>query len=188
MVGKELCGRSVVPPWGGCYAVASEREPTACGGIIEVRSAAGAGKSCDQPSSISHRPLSAVATCIITFADLWRFWCLVQYFFSAIWFPKVKVVSRLHVIPFSRYFLIATDAAAPSRKVLVLGVGVGTINACVAGLVPLHLPHLFTNSLEVTAGMRGLTPLLSWSLLTHACVMGLEGILLARRSLRFLAG
>lgn len=75
-----------------------------------------------------------------------------------------------------------------SRKVLVLGVVVGGLNACVAGLVPLHLPHLFTNSPEVTAGMRSLTPLLSWSLLTHACVMGLEGILLARRRLRFLAG
>ncbi|CAM9472831.1 unnamed protein product [Scytosiphon promiscuus] len=74
------------------------------------------------------------------------------------------------------------------RKVLVLGVVVGGLNACVAGLVPLHLPHLFTNSPEVTAGMRSLTPLLSWSLLTHACVMGLEGILLARRRLRFLAG
>lgn len=64
----------------------------------------------------------------------------------------------------------------------------GSLNACVAGLVPLHLPHLFTNSLEVAGGMRTLTPLLSWSLLTHACVMGLEGILLARRRLRFLAG
>lgn len=74
------------------------------------------------------------------------------------------------------------------RKVLTLGVVVGSLNACVAGLVPLHLPHLFTNSAEITAGMRSLIPLLSWSLLTHACVMGLEGILLARRRLSFLAG
>ncbi|CAM9378413.1 unnamed protein product, partial [Laminaria digitata] len=81
-----------------------------------------------------------------------------------------------------------SPARSMMRKVLLLGVVVGSLNACVAGLVPLHLPHLFTNSLEVAGGMRGLTPLLSWSLLTHACVMGLEGILLARRRLRFLAG
>ncbi|CAM9150744.1 unnamed protein product [Ectocarpus sp. 12 AP-2014] len=81
-----------------------------------------------------------------------------------------------------------SPARTMMRKVLILGVGVGSLNACVAGLVPLHLPHLFTNSLEVAAGMRSLTPLLSWSLLTHACVMGLEGILLARRRLGFLAG
>lgn len=81
-----------------------------------------------------------------------------------------------------------SPARTMMRKVLILGVGVGSLNACVAGLVPLHLPHLFTNSAEVTAAMRSLTPLLSWSLLTHACVMGLEGILLARRRLRFLAG
>lgn len=74
------------------------------------------------------------------------------------------------------------------RKVLILGVGVGSLNACVAGLFPLHLSHFFTNSAEVAAGMRSLAPLLSWSLLTHACVMGLEGILLARRRLSFLAG
>ena len=91
--------------------------------------------------------------------------------------------------PYRRRFRIVCCTFWPSfRKVLILGVGVGSLNACVAGLVPLHLPHLFTNSLEVTAAMRSLTPLLSWSLLTHACVMGLEGILLARRRLRFLAG
>lgn len=74
------------------------------------------------------------------------------------------------------------------RRVLALGVVVGAANALVAGLVPLHLPHLFTNSLDVSEAMRGLSPLLCWSLLTHACVMGLEGILLAKRRLRFLAG
>lgn len=75
----------------------------------------------------------------------------------------------------------------PFRKVLILGVAVGSLNACVAGLVPLYLPHLFTNSADITNAMRGLAPLLSWSLLVHACVMGLEGILLARRRLGFLA-
>ncbi|CAM9212103.1 unnamed protein product [Sphacelaria rigidula] len=73
------------------------------------------------------------------------------------------------------------------RKVLAIGVLVGGLNACVAGLVPLHVPHLFTNSMAITTSMRGLVPLLSWSLLSHACVMGLEGILLARRRLQFLA-
>ena len=73
------------------------------------------------------------------------------------------------------------------RKVLVLSVVVGGLNACVAGLIPLRLPHLFTNSLAVTANMRSLVPLLSWSLLAHALVMGLEGVLLARRRLGFLA-
>lgn len=73
------------------------------------------------------------------------------------------------------------------RKVLVLGVVVGSVNACVAGLIPLRFPHLFTNSMDVAAGMRSLVPLMSWSLLSHAVVLALEGIILARRSLRFLA-
>lgn len=86
------------------------------------------------------------------------------------------------------FCLFVTLALRLCRKVLTLGVVVGSLNACVAGLVPLHVPHFFTNSMAVTAGMRSLVPLLSWSLLSHACVMGLEGILLARRRLRFLAG
>lgn len=98
----------------------------------------------------------------------------------------------LYIPPFfSRLDCVLTShgvAFCYLRKVLILGVVVGSLNACVAGLVPLRIPHLFTNSMAVTAGMRSLVPLLSWSLLTHACVMGLEGILLARRRLRFLAG
>lgn len=73
------------------------------------------------------------------------------------------------------------------RKVLLLGVAVGGANACLAGLVPLKLPHLFTYDAVIKQEMRGLVPLLSWSLLSHACVMGLEGILLAKRELGFLA-
>ncbi|KAG5179596.1 hypothetical protein JKP88DRAFT_270306 [Tribonema minus] len=73
------------------------------------------------------------------------------------------------------------------RKLLTLAAGIGVCMALSAGLVPLRLPHLFTNDALITDQMRRLVPVLSWSLLVHASVMGLEGILLAKRELSFLA-
>ncbi|CAM9193534.1 unnamed protein product [Chrysoparadoxa australica] len=73
------------------------------------------------------------------------------------------------------------------RKIVVLGGMIGGLNAAFAGLLPLRLPHLFTSDAAITKAMHEITPLLSWALLSHACVMGLEGILLAKRQLSYLA-
>ncbi|CAM9161887.1 unnamed protein product [Phaeothamnion confervicola] len=89
---------------------------------------------------------------------------------------------------------VAAARAEPSnsnrliRKLLWLALGVGTLNASFAGLLPCELPMLFTKDALIVKELRALSPLLSWSLLSQALVMSCEGILLAKRELSFLAG
>jgi Na+-driven multidrug efflux pump len=73
------------------------------------------------------------------------------------------------------------------RRLVIISVGVGGLNAAAAGLIPCLLPNLFTNSAEIILEMQALAPWLSGSLLAHACTMALEGILLAERELSYLA-
>jgi len=73
------------------------------------------------------------------------------------------------------------------RRLVLISVGVGGLNAALAGLIPSFFPGLFTTSAEIIREMHLLAPWLSASLLAHACTMALEGILLAERELSYLA-
>lgn len=73
------------------------------------------------------------------------------------------------------------------RRLVIISVGVGGLNAAAAGLIPAIFPGLFTTNAEIILEMQALAPWLSGSLLAHACTMALEGILLAERELSYLA-
>lgn len=74
-----------------------------------------------------------------------------------------------------------------ARRLILISLGVGGLNALAAGLIPSLFPGLFTTSAEIVREMQGLAPWLSGALLAHACCMALEGILLAERELSYLA-
>lgn len=73
------------------------------------------------------------------------------------------------------------------RRLVSISLGVGGLNAMLAGLLPSFFPGLFTTSAAIVGQMHLIAPWLSLCLLAHACTMALEGTLLAERELRFLA-
>jgi Na+-driven multidrug efflux pump len=74
------------------------------------------------------------------------------------------------------------------QRIVVISLGVGGLNAMLAGLIPYLVPHFFTTSPAIALQMQDLSQLLSGSLVAHACTMALEGVLLAERELTYLAG
>lgn len=72
------------------------------------------------------------------------------------------------------------------RRLVLISVGVGGLNAALAGLIPSYFPGLFTTSTDIIREMHLIAPWLSASALAHACTMALEGILLAQRELSYL--
>ena len=80
-----------------------------------------------------------------------------------------------------------TAVAKVVRRLVFIGIGLGGLNAAVAGLIPFQAPSLFTTDPLIIADMQRLAPLLSGSLLVHACTMVLEGVLLAQKDLAYLA-
>ena len=81
-----------------------------------------------------------------------------------------------------------SEAQAFATRLLRLGMCVGGFIALVAAAIPRFLPFILTNDAMVQASVKPLAlPLFLGSLLTAPVAVS-EGILLARRELKFLAG
>jgi len=96
--------------------------------------------------------------------------------------PRPIPTPPRHLSPF--FSLSPTQVA---RRLILISLGVGGLNAALAGLIPSLCPGLFTSNAAIVHEMLSLAPWLSGSLLAHACCMSLEGILLAERELSYLA-
>ncbi len=108
--------------------------------------------------------------------------------------PFLEVLSQTAQAFLPQFYVVKDDASymENARRLAVrltrLGMIVGAGIACVASSIPRFLPFVLTNDGMVQRAVRPLAlPLLLGSLLTAPVAVS-EGVLLARRELKFLAG
>ncbi len=107
--------------------------------------------------------------------------------------PFLEVISQTAQTFLPQFYVKKTaafnsEAQALAARLLRLGVYVGAVVAFAASAIPRFLPFILTNDAMVQASVKPLAlPLFLASLLTAPVAVS-EGILLARRELKFLAG
>lgn len=107
--------------------------------------------------------------------------------------PFLEVLSQSAQAFLPQYYVVKNavygeNAQRLAARLLRLGMVVGAAIACIAALIPRFLPFVLTNDGMVQRAVRPLAvPLLLGSLLTAPVAVS-EGVLLARRELKFLAG
>jgi len=73
------------------------------------------------------------------------------------------------------------------KSIVLVGTLIGLVDSLLAAAVPLFLGSLFTSSAEVQASMLKVVGFLAASLVLHANVVALEGVLFAARQASYLA-
>lgn len=107
--------------------------------------------------------------------------------------PFLEVLSQTAQTFLPQYYVVKSkvfdkEAQTLAARLLRLGVTVGICIAAVAASIPSLFPFVLTNDAAVRAAVRPLAlPLFLGSLLTAPVAVS-EGVLLARRELKFLAG
>ena len=107
--------------------------------------------------------------------------------------PFLEVLSQTAQSFLPQYYVVKSkifgdEAQNLAGRLLRLGCSVGMIIACLAASIPRFFPFILTNDALVQNAVRPLAlPLFLGSLLTAPVAVS-EGVLLARRELKFLAG
>mmetsp|Transcript_16775 Transcript_16775/g.21544 ORF Transcript_16775/g.21544 Transcript_16775/m.21544 type:complete len:706 (-) Transcript_16775:362-2479(-) len=118
---------------------------------------------------------------------------LIRVFFFFTTFGDALAQTIQSYLPFYTFKAKTDPTAKVAEKGLVkrmIGISAiaGTLNAILATLIPLKLHSFFTTDPLVIAQLKPLAPIAGITLVTHAVVMSLEGIIISKRDVKFLTG